>query len=947
MQKQKDEDMVKINRKIEILRAKLKEKDRKINELEKKGGRRLDVNNIKTSYTNYYLDKSKNNMNSIAQTESQMFLDKNKSPIKSSKHRMTFKRENSKIKSPINNKDKSNKKKSNEITDDKNISNKNKFNHNNSKKRLTVIPNDNNNNNKILKKYTQNNIQKYKTENNNENININEPFEQIKYKELIVPKTTITLTENNNKLEQMNPLYMRNNKERILKKTPTNNMNYFKKYCSINKQNSQRHSNSIRGPNSNYRNQKKNSLKSVKVDLKSKNYSEINLNQNNGCSKRDKSDKSNNNSNSNNNIYLLNYNNKKYKFNKIRNTNPSKIKKNLKDIRASKQYLNSDNIKATKQELDFNICKFLVNNSHIKKNYKEFLSKKYGGNTVIHKKNNEANTINANSNNILSKNKNQKYDNSYKNNTLNYNSKSNDKKIYNQRTNYLSNYQNGVNNKGNNINVINKKNNFKKLQNYKKININNMISKDKIMSKSKNLSIINNNSKNKSKVLMVKSTQLSSKTKTINKSKRTNKLKNQHFFNQFSMELEFNSINNNLETDPNFKKRIKSINRLTKKYRTKVNSKINSNTENKKLNQNVNIKYSMNTLRKHPISNYNYSNKDNLDSPLKNGKYRQKLTKNHINNPSINSSHKKQFYTINNIVTNFKMYKPDLIATINKTNQKNISRQVKKPIKDEISNKLVEKNTKSIEINKNNRDSFFKVKIEKQNNLSGISSIYNLSNNDTLSNYLKNTDKTPNHYKENNLSKNSKNIRSQKSKNQILIICSECDLDSEKNKILKMNKYRNLCLKTNEDLKDINYYKKYRLKGAKKISNINNYKENILRIKKNNTQNNLGNAKHITFHTSRTHNKNLTIFYMNKKHIKYNSMRISDLYKNNIKNKKKEKKVYLIDKDKINEEQTKINTKNKFSLGNKALFPRNIISINNFDSSNDRSVQIKKSEKNI
>ena len=298
MQKQKDEDMVKINRKIEILRAKLKEKDRKINELEKKGGRRLDVNNIKTSNTNYYLDKSKNNMNSIAQTESQMFLDKNKSPIKSSKHRMTFKRENSKIKSPINNKDKSNKKKSNEIIDDKNISNKNKFNHNNSRKRLTVIPNDNNN--KILKKYTQNNIQKFKTENNNDNIN--EPFEQIKYKELIVPKTTITLTENNNKLEQMNPLYMRNNKERILKKTPTNNMNYFKKYCSINKQNSQRHSNSIRGPNSNNRNQKKNSLKSVKVDLKSKNYSEINLNQNNGCSKRDKSDKSNSNSNNNNNL---------------------------------------------------------------------------------------------------------------------------------------------------------------------------------------------------------------------------------------------------------------------------------------------------------------------------------------------------------------------------------------------------------------------------------------------------------------------------------------------------------------------------------------------------------------------------------------------------------------------------------------------------------------------
>ena len=37
MQKQKEEDMMKITRKIEILRAKLKEKDRKIFELEKKG----------------------------------------------------------------------------------------------------------------------------------------------------------------------------------------------------------------------------------------------------------------------------------------------------------------------------------------------------------------------------------------------------------------------------------------------------------------------------------------------------------------------------------------------------------------------------------------------------------------------------------------------------------------------------------------------------------------------------------------------------------------------------------------------------------------------------------------------------------------------------------------------------------------------------------------------
>ena len=737
--------------------------------------------------------------------------------------------------------------------------------------------------------------------------------------------------------------------------TTMNNMNYNVNISFDNTKRTYSHENTKEDmiQNEQSKNNTNNALfqNNLSHNTTSKNSNNINIVDNYLTVDVNKNETNNNNAN-NNNIYLLNYNNKKYKFNKIRNTNPSKIKKNLKDIRTSKQYLNSDNIRIPKQDLDFNICKFLVNNSHVKKNYKEFLSKKYGGNTVSHKKNNETNTINTNSNNILSKNKNPKYDNSYKNNTHNYNSKSNDKKIYNQRTNYLSNYQNGINNKENNINVINKKSNFKKLQNYKKININsNMISKDKIISKSKNLSIINNNSKNKSKMLMIKSTQMSNKTKTIHKSKRTNKLKNHHFLNQFSMELELNSINNNLETDPNLKKRIKSINKLTKKYRTKVNSKVNSNTENKKLNQNINIKYSMNTLRKLPISNYNnYSNKDNLDSPLKKGKYRQKLTKCHINNPSINSSHKKQFYTINNIVTNYKMYKPDLIATINKTNQKNISRQIKKPIKDEISNKLREKTTKSIEINKNNKDSFFKIKNEKQNNISGISSIYNLSNNDTLTNYLKNTDRTPSHYKESNLSKNSKNVRNQNSKNQILIICSESDFDYGKNKILKMNKYRNLCLKTNEDLKDINYYKRYRIKGVKKISNINNYKENILRIKKNKTLNNLGSVKHMTFHTSRTHSKNLTIFYMNKKHIKYNSMRISDLYRNNIKNKKKEKKVYLVDKDKTSEEQSKIKTKNKFSVGNKALLPRNIISINNSNNNNnnnDKSIQIKISENSI
>ena len=108
LQKQKDEDMVKINRKIEMLRAKLKEKDKKINELEKKGGRtKLEIHNIKSYNTNHNFDKLKINMNGNIKTD---HPEKNKSPLKYNKYRMTtFKRQYSKnnnkekLKSPLNN----------------------------------------------------------------------------------------------------------------------------------------------------------------------------------------------------------------------------------------------------------------------------------------------------------------------------------------------------------------------------------------------------------------------------------------------------------------------------------------------------------------------------------------------------------------------------------------------------------------------------------------------------------------------------------------------------------------------------------------------------------------------------------------------------------------------------------------------------------------------------
>ena len=298
LQKQKDEDMVKINRKIEILRAKLKEKDKKINELEKKGGRtKLELNNIKP----YNYEKNKI-INGTISTEPKI----NKSPIgKQNKYQMTtFKKENSRnnnrelIKSPINkeNKKSNNSKKLSEI---KNIESKNtigmtnkSFNAN--KKRLTIMPN---NDIKMAKKFNNINMNKYKTENNNEpnNNNMNDYFLQQKFNELIIPKTTITLTDNTSDNKgKMKPLHLKTPKDYRNKKTPTNNMNNYKKYSSI----SQQHSKSNSSTNNNIatisRNYKKNSVKSIKIDFKQNNLCEFNLNPNSSSNKSDKGKTENN-----------------------------------------------------------------------------------------------------------------------------------------------------------------------------------------------------------------------------------------------------------------------------------------------------------------------------------------------------------------------------------------------------------------------------------------------------------------------------------------------------------------------------------------------------------------------------------------------------------------------------------------------------------------------------
>jgi len=593
----------------------------------------------------------------------------------------------------------------------------------------------------------------------------------------------------------------------------------------------------------------------------------------------------------NKNNYLFNYNNKRNKYNIISKKYPKNINKKKNGTRIIKHSFNSDNIKMKNQ--DFRICKFLESDSNIKKDYKEFLNKEYGDSNIKYSK------IILNNNNSVSKNKNSKYDFSYKNRTISCNSKSKDNQIYIN------------NNKETNLNIGEKKF-FKKIQNYKKLKINsNLTYNDRSLIKNKIISTTNNNSKNKSKIFFIKPSNRNSK----NNSKKIKKFYINNFNNQHSMEI----------SDSYTTTKLKNI--FAKKCKKTASSQLNSRTENKTLYPiNQNVKYSMNTLRKNPIYTHHYSYK--IDSPSRIGKYNQKVIKNNLNNKLINCSFKKHYDSNNNIVKSFKMNKPDLVGVINKTSQKNNESQIKKDIRDEIScNKLIEKNSTFVEINKNNAEN------EKQNSQSGISYIYNVSN-DTLSNHLKNNDRktSVNNNKENNLSKNKNNIKNKKNKN----ICPELDYDYEKNKILEMNKFRNLCIKTSSHLKEVkDDSKNYHTKPGRKTSHLKNNKDKNLKLGKNISEKDLDDIKH---------NLNI-ICYKEKNHNKYNSMKLNDIYKNNIKN--KVKKVYLIDANKNNNDGKNITENNKNSLANKILFKRHIISIENYDNNGNISIQYKVSENNL
>ena len=603
--------------------------------------------------------------------------------------------------------------------------------------------------------------------------------------------------------------------------------------------------------------------------------------------------KSNNEGNNNYLFNRFNYNIKN-KNNKIRKNNPNKIKKNLKDIKYNKLFNKSDNIRKARKENDFNICK-LINGTSVKKTYKEFLSKKHGNNNKSKMKENQNYSNKANLTNLIQKNI-----------YSNKNKESKDISGNETKTNYLKKMKS---NKG---------------ANYKDISF----------IKNKHLSTINNNhSKIKYKKLFIKQSNLIDKNNMNNK-KKVNKLQYNNIFNYNSLDEELNPLS--IKTEPNMKNNFtKAINQLTKNNQIKnISKKINNNVKN-------------------TITSNKGNNKEHIASALKKGKIRQKLMKNNQINQLFNSSHKKKFETINSIITNYKIYEPDLISIskINKSIEKDTNFNNIKPKylhinsnskKNYNQNKLGEKISKSIEIKNNNKEALNKnnrMDNMKNNNLNCLTNINNISNNELSQNYMKITErKTPIISKSKSKGKNiSIRNKNEKIKNDIMI-SSERVLESEKNKLIKMNKLRNICVKSNEEInnmKKINN-KKTNIKAIKRIPNINNHRINF---QKNRTHNNFtNNIKPIISFSTKITNKNINIKF-NENHLKNNSMKLNDIYKNNIKKKNKVKNVYLIDREKINNtnnisnNKTKENhtIKNKGMIPNQALNQKHIISIKNID----------------
>ena len=462
---------------------------------------------------------------------------------------------------------------------------------------------------------------------------------------------------------------------------------------------------------------------------------------------------------------------------------------------------------------------------------------------------------------------------------FNLDTKEKDKQFNTNRTNKFYNYKNISKEK---IIKNNMNNNFQKIKN----NI-----RDRISLITNNYSTISkDNKKFKNKKYITKKNKQTNKNITNKTKNSLNKLS--RLTNSQSVEIELTPSHTNIQTEPNMKNNSTNfISLLSKNNKNKINKiKQNKKISNKRINNTH--------LKKHNLTQYN---KNHLASPIKTSKIRHKLIKASNIDSLFNTFDKNKFETINTM-KNYKNIKKELnyckisnnktstTDSKSKSKSKSISKPKKITINLESDNniKLINQESKSIE-SKRNKNNNYKEKIF--NNMKIIDDIA--------------------HNKSKSKSKN-KNIKHQNKKNEMLIINSsnsnnEIINKKEKENFSKMNKFRNIFLKSKEEISNI-------------INKNNRNKRNKINFVKRTIENAKTKGKQLITNMMNKHYNNIHINLSSHKNLKKNNrikltgIKLSDVNRNNIKRKDKRKNLSLIEKGKPYSESSDISSKNK---GNK------------------------------
>ena len=610
--------------------------------------------------------------------------------------------------------------------------------------------------------------------------------------------------------------------------------------------------------NSNTLNSNLNSINSISNHTLQKNNYKINIiNSNESISTlKDETNKSS----------KKNKNNRYYKKNMMR-------KKNIKEIKYKKKnHKDSEHIIDLRQYADFNICKLITN--YNLNNSKEFITKKYLNNK---------------------KSKNDKtFDTSNKNQMKKAIKEIKDRKFLTNRTNNFYNHKNPKENKSNIRHTQKIQNNIKE----KNSLTNNNYS---IITKNINKTTAAANKAKRNKKIIIKN--------NVTNKKPINKLQfsNITISNNPSIETEFGQTHSNIHTEPNIKNisqnSLSKIKKVTHKY-----PKLKQNE--KKLNNRLS---NYNLGKQQPLSHYN---KNKFISPFKSNIIRQKFMKANIAS-LFNTFDKKKFETINiNNNTNFKNLKKEIIynSKTSNSNKKNSNNNHNKNLEKRQSKSKSTSKPKKIIINLcNDKDNINNAKLitqeTKSNEKEGKKNYKEIiiNNMKILERVSINRSK----------SKNKSNHNSKK--NEILIINTSNTKNeffdkNKKLKLSKMNKFRNIFLKTNEDFKPNNKNEKNKNNIIKKGNKNIDAKSKQFLIKIMKTHIDKDHKNNSSSHKNMTKNKWL----------KFATIKLSELY-NNTKTKENLKTSHTAEKGKTLSDSNNFNKNKKNSKYNNFLINKNTV----------------------